>query len=66
MEAAVHRQTNLFDRQADLDELGRIQAWSKETTDGSRSDLDFGPQPAVWDEVVRQSASASTTSTRTA
>ncbi|MFP6753220.1 MAG: helicase C-terminal domain-containing protein [Pirellulaceae bacterium] len=56
MEAAVHRQTNLFDRQSDLDELDRIQAWSKETTDGSRSDLDFGPQPAVWDEVVSDSS----------
>ncbi len=56
LESAVRRQSNLFDRQADLDELDRIQAWSKETTDGSRSDLDFGPQPAIWDEVVSDSS----------
>ncbi len=33
-------------------QLAQIASWAKTTTDGSRSDLSFRPQPAVWDEVL--------------
>jgi ATP-dependent DNA helicase DinG len=56
LETAVSRQSSLLSRQSDLDELARIDTWSRETTDGSRSDLDFGPQGVVWDEVVSDSS----------
>ncbi len=32
-------------------ELAKLQTWSRTTTDGSRSDLEFEPDPAVWDLV---------------
>jgi ATP-dependent DNA helicase DinG len=37
-----------FVHQQQLTQLGR---WSRKTTDGSRSDLDFQPAPQVWDLV---------------
>ena len=33
-------------------QLAMIADWAQKTTDGSRSDLSFRPQPAVWDEVA--------------
>jgi ATP-dependent DNA helicase DinG len=36
-------------------QLLHIGRWSRQTTDGSRSDLDFQPQPAVWDLVESDS-----------
>jgi ATP-dependent DNA helicase DinG len=36
-------------------QLQRIGKWAKTTTDGSRSDLDFTPAPAVWDLVESDS-----------
>src|SRR5262245_583401 len=38
------------DRRA-ADELVQIGKWSRRTQDGSRSDLEFAPHPAVWDLV---------------
>ena len=38
------------DRQA-ADQLVQIGKWSRRTQDGSKSDLDFTPHPAVWDLV---------------
>ena len=32
-------------------ELDRLYRWSEETTDGSLSNLDFEPMPAIWDAV---------------
>ena len=32
--------------------MRQLHAWSQETADGSLSDLDFRPLPAVWDEVA--------------
>ncbi len=32
-------------------QLAQISNWAMQTTDGSRSDLGFRPQPQVWDEV---------------
>ncbi len=44
----------LYDLNAN-DQLGRIGKWSRQTTDGSRSDLPFLPLPAVWDLVESDS-----------
>jgi ATP-dependent DNA helicase DinG len=35
-------------------ELERIARWARETTDGSRSDLDFAPDAKVWAEVCSE------------
>jgi ATP-dependent DNA helicase DinG len=51
LQVAVSRQNSLFLRPEDGDQLATINAWSGRTTDGSRSDLDFRPSPAVWDSV---------------
>ncbi len=51
LEAAVSRATGLFGRPEDLDALAEIRFWAARTVDGSRSDLDFRPPPAVWDAV---------------
>lgn len=48
---ALERRHGLFSRPEELAELDRIRTWAKTTTDGSRSDLSFRPQPLVWDEV---------------
>src|SRR5579871_327911 len=32
-----------------VEQLTRVGRWSRQTTDGSRSDLPFQPSPAVWD-----------------
>ncbi len=34
-----------------VEQLTRVGRWSRQTTDGSRSDLPFQPSPAVWDLV---------------
>lgn len=49
---ALDRAGNLFAGHDELDQLRRINAWAKWTSDGSLADLDFRPLPAVWDEVA--------------
>jgi len=49
---ALGRMGSLFDRDEEADQLRRIRKWSKNTDDGSLSDLDFRPWPSVWDEVA--------------
>jgi ATP-dependent DNA helicase DinG len=48
---AINRASSLFDDVEEIEELQRLNVWSKETVDGSLADLDFRPMPAVWDEV---------------
>jgi ATP-dependent DNA helicase DinG len=38
-----------------VEQLQQIGRWSRTTRDGSRSDLDYQPQPAVWDLVESDS-----------
>lgn len=38
----------------EIAELHRIYEWSKETEDGSLSDLDFQPDPKVWEHVCSE------------
>lgn len=47
---ALRRANTTFHNDAQLRQIQQIAAWSKVTDDGSLSDLDFQPQPAVWDE----------------
>jgi ATP-dependent DNA helicase DinG len=37
------------------EQLDQLMYWNKKTTDGSRSDLDFRPLPAVWEVVESDS-----------
>ncbi len=51
LQSALARAGSLFAGDEEFDQLRRIEAWAKQTTDGSLSDLDFRPRPGVWDEV---------------
>ena len=51
LKVAHQRSGILFDRPAEFVELERIRQWSRETPNGSRSDLDFAPAPAVWEAI---------------
>ncbi len=48
---ASERQDLLFGSKKDLAELHQIEDWAYKTKDGSLSDLDKQPSPAVWDRV---------------
>jgi len=49
---ALGRAGGLFTNEEEFDELHQLTDWSKQTTDGSLSDLDFRPRPTVWDEMA--------------
>lgn len=49
---AAQRQGSLFRHDDEFAQMKRLLEWSAETGDGSRSDLEFQPLPAVWDEVA--------------
>ncbi len=51
---ATAKSDSLFEADELRHELGRIRRWAADTTDGSRSDLDFRPHPKVWDEVASE------------
>jgi len=49
---ATGRARNLLSAETEFDQLRQITDWSKETSDGSLSDLQYRPMPQVWDEVA--------------
>lgn len=49
LRVAQQRMDSLFSEPALQDQLRLIGRWSKKTREGSRSDLDFQPLPAVWE-----------------
>jgi len=49
---ALGRAGGLFTDEEEFDQLRRIDAWARQTGDGTLSDLDFRPLPTVWDEVA--------------
>ncbi|TWT38550.1 ATP-dependent DNA helicase [Blastopirellula retiformator] len=51
MGAALSRTKTLFAKDEEEHQLDHIRTWSKETSDGSLSDLEFRPLGSVWDEV---------------
>ncbi|MEX0715430.1 MAG: helicase C-terminal domain-containing protein [Planctomycetaceae bacterium] len=50
LNGAVNRAGSLFGRPEEYEQLEQVADWSRRTTDGSRSDLDFQPHPRVWEE----------------
>ena len=52
LESAGRRAASLFLGGAEMNELQRLEAWSRQTDDGSLSDLDHRPLPGVWDEAA--------------
>jgi ATP-dependent DNA helicase DinG len=55
LHVAQQRARSLLDDEGQAEQLLRIGRWSRRTHDGSRSDLDFQPLPAVWDLVESDS-----------
>src|SRR5438445_8808466 len=51
LRVAQQRAPSLLSEPAAVEQLHRLGRWSRVTTDGSRSDLDFQPLPSVWDLV---------------
>ena len=52
MQRAISKQVSLLGTDQQVQQLQKIQRWSTETTDGSRSTLPIKPEATVWDEVV--------------
>lgn len=48
--AMARADQTLFEEEAHR-QLADISVWAEQTTDGSRSDLDFSPLPVVWEQV---------------
>jgi len=51
LKGAVDRSGSLFSQPEDMEHLKQIVDWSRDTGDGSLSDLSFKPNSTVWDEV---------------
>lgn len=51
MFGAMERSDSLYSNPDEMRQLEQVVDWSKTTGDGSRSDLEFRPASAVWDEV---------------
>jgi len=56
LQSARARAVNLFALENDHQQLQQIVGWAKSTGDGSRSDLEFQPEAAVWEEVASDSS----------
>ncbi len=54
LDAATARAGATFTDPADFDQLARLKLWAGRTDDGTRSDLDFRPSPAVWEAVASE------------
>ena len=51
MKGTLERAGTVFSESEELHQLQNVLSWSRKTTDGSLSDLDFKPLTQVWDEV---------------
>jgi ATP-dependent DNA helicase DinG len=56
LDTALQRSDALFDTGTELKQLRQIRDWADQTHDGSLSDLEFRPKPAVWNEVASDSS----------
>ncbi|MGO9108828.1 MAG: ATP-dependent DNA helicase [Thermoguttaceae bacterium] len=52
MKNALGRAASLFSEDEEYEQLRQIEAWSRDTNDGSLSDLPYKPSPVVWEEVA--------------
>ncbi len=48
----LHYERGLFDTYEEVEEVAGIEEWVDRTIDGSRTDLDWQPQPQVWNKVA--------------
>ncbi len=55
LQVAQEKAVSLLPDSGNFQELTKIGRWSKQTRDGSRSDLSFIPQPSVWELVESDS-----------
>tara|TARA_Y100001978_G_C23689883_1_gene434091 strand:+ start:224 stop:2230 length:2007 start_codon:yes stop_codon:yes gene_type:complete len=55
LQTARNRAVSLFHEPGEFEQLEQLHRWSGQTSDGSRSDLDYMPQAIVWDEVASDS-----------
>jgi len=55
LRVAQQKMTTLLETPGSLDQLVQIGRWSRQTADGSRSDLPFQPFEHVWDHVQSDS-----------
>jgi ATP-dependent DNA helicase DinG len=55
LKTAMARAGGLFSEEEEYEQLRRIEAWARETTDGSLSDLPYKPSPVVWEEMASDS-----------
>lgn len=55
LQHAQQRQASLLTEDAAVRQLNEIGRWSRQTLDGSRSDLSYQPLPPVWDLVESDS-----------
>lgn len=51
LKGTVERAGSTFSNEEELNQLDQIAQWSRKTSDGSRSDLEFRPHPKIWDEI---------------
>ena len=51
LRTALERRGSLFFEKDELKQLQSLEQWSRDTTDGSKADLDYRPLPAVWEEI---------------
>src|SRR5437763_7983821 len=56
LRGAQQRMGMLLTEDAAVQQLQRIGKWSRQTQEGSKSDLDFQPSPGVWDLVESDSS----------
>jgi ATP-dependent DNA helicase DinG len=55
LQQAISKGGSLLSEPREVQELNDLGRWAGRTRDGSRSDLSFKPQPAVWDAVQSDS-----------
>lgn len=51
MAGAIERAGSMFARPEEITQLEQVADWANDSTDGSRSSLEFRPLPQVWDEI---------------
>jgi len=56
LDQAVAKSSSMFESEVELQQIETLRRWGKETTDGSRSDLNEHIMPQVWDEVRSDSS----------
>lgn len=55
LKSALKKSGSLFERTEEIENLARIRSWIADTSEGSKSSMDFRPLPTVWDEVQSDS-----------